>query len=69
MSNGGPYKPSRPPQWWLQKVYEDQAKHINKNSYQLNDKYMQIVIPHLYIAGRCYSAVTGKLIKNANTKM
>jgi hypothetical protein len=61
MANGGPYKPSRPPQWYIKKIYGDQIKA--QNSYQLNNKYMQAVFGNIYIAGRCYDYTTGKLVK------
>lgn len=65
MSSGGPYSPGRPPQWLIEKAYQDQAKHINMNGYQLNHLNQFIVPPDVYITGQRYSGTTGKLIKNA----
>ncbi len=65
MANGGPYRPGRPPQWWLEKVYADQAMQLDQRNYQVNHLDPFIVPPDVYIAGRRYSGTTGKLIKDA----
>lgn len=60
MSNDNPYKPGRPPQWWIEAVYNDQLKR--GNNYIDPFIHEQKDPPDVTICGITYSGKTGKKI-------
>jgi len=59
MSSNGPYKSGPIPQWWLEKVYEDQMR---QHTYMQNNLNNYDNTPDVYIIGHHYNGKTGKRI-------
>jgi hypothetical protein len=62
MSGSGPYTVPPPPEWWVQKVYEDQMRKQSQNNMQPG-LFNYDNTPDVYIVGYRHDGKTGKLIK------